>query len=250
MLDLRPALIQTFRFNRSELHLGNFSYQGIGRLKPGATLAQASADVSRMLVLMFGKFPAPRGMSAKAFEEARIAPNLRPLKQDAVGRHRQGVVDLDGDGEHRVVHVRERGEPATRARRRRQQELAVRTALGASRAQVARELLVESVMLGLIGGALGVAVAYGAVRLLVYLAPANFPRLHEIAIDPVVLAFALVGSRWQPVSCSGWSPCSSMRGRIWERRFGRAGAPTARDASGTGCGVRSSWFRSLWRSYC
>jgi len=193
MLDLRPAVIQTFRFNRSELHLGNFSYQGIGRLKPGATLAQASADVSRMLVLMFGKFPAPRGMSAKAFEEARIAPNLRPLKQDAVGDIGKVLWTLMATvsivlfiacaNVANLLLVRADG---------RQQELAVRTALGASRAQVARELLVESVMLGLIGGALGVAVAYGAVRLLVYLAPANFPRLHEIAIDPVVLAFALV----------------------------------------------------------
>jgi predicted lysophospholipase L1 biosynthesis ABC-type transport system permease subunit len=73
----------------------------------------------------------------------------------------------------------------------RQQELAVRSALGASRSRIARELLTESLMLGLAGGLVGVAFARAGIGLLRKLAPTTLPRLDEIAIDPVVLLFAL-----------------------------------------------------------
>src|SRR5262249_8542993 len=67
--------------------------------------------------------------------------------------------------------------------------LAVRAALGASRGRIAGELLAESVVLGLIGGVAGLALAYGAVRVLIALAPGNLPRLDNIGIDGAVLAF-------------------------------------------------------------
>ena len=73
----------------------------------------------------------------------------------------------------------------------RQQELAVRAALGASRGRIAYELLAESVILGLVGGAAGLAVAFGAIRLLIALAPGNLPRIDNIAIDATVLLFTL-----------------------------------------------------------
>jgi putative ABC transport system permease protein len=76
----------------------------------------------------------------------------------------------------------------------RQQELAIRAALGAGRSRIARELLLESVTLGLAGGALGVALAYAALRALVSLGPANLPRLEAISIDPPVLLFTLAVS--------------------------------------------------------
>jgi predicted permease len=71
----------------------------------------------------------------------------------------------------------------------RQQELAVRTALGASWARLVRGLLVESVMLGVIGGVAGVGLAYTGVRFLVAIGPSNLPRLNEIAIDARTLGF-------------------------------------------------------------
>jgi predicted permease len=74
----------------------------------------------------------------------------------------------------------------------RQQELAVRMALGAGAKRVARELLTESVLLGLVGGVFGIALAVAGVRLLRYLQPARLPRLQEITIDPLVLLFTLV----------------------------------------------------------
>src|SRR5204863_7531317 len=76
----------------------------------------------------------------------------------------------------------------------RQQELAIRAALGAGTARLARELLLESVVLGLLGGIVGIGLAFGALRLLVALAPGNLPRLDDIAIDLPVLAFTLVRS--------------------------------------------------------
>jgi putative ABC transport system permease protein len=76
----------------------------------------------------------------------------------------------------------------------RQQELAIRAALGAGWAQIARELLLESVTLGVLGGALGLGFAYAALRLLVAMGPASLPRLDEISIDPPVLWFTLAVS--------------------------------------------------------
>jgi len=74
----------------------------------------------------------------------------------------------------------------------RQQELAIRAALGASWGKIACELLLESLTLGVLGGIGGLALAYGALRLLVASGPATLPRLNEIGIDPLVLGFTLL----------------------------------------------------------
>ena len=73
----------------------------------------------------------------------------------------------------------------------RQQELAIRAALGAGWGRIARELLLESVLLGVMGGALGLALAYGALRVLMASDLAHLPRIHEISIDAWVLVFTL-----------------------------------------------------------
>ncbi len=74
----------------------------------------------------------------------------------------------------------------------RQVELSIRAALGAGRGRIARELLFESALLGLLGGALGIGVAAAALRLLVSIGPANLPRLHEISLDADSLFFTMV----------------------------------------------------------
>ena len=74
----------------------------------------------------------------------------------------------------------------------RQQELAVRSALGAGRWRIARELLLESLTLGLLGGAVGVGVAYVGLHLLTAIGPENLPRLSEISLDGRSLAFTLM----------------------------------------------------------
>ena len=162
-----------------------FRLLGVARLKPAITLARANADVARMVPLWV-KNPAGRG---------RWAPALRPLRQDVVGSIGRTLwVLLGATG---VVLLMACANVANlllvRANARRR-ELAVRTALGASRTRVARQLVAESGALALAAGAVGVAFAYGGLRALVAVAPANLPRLAEIAIDPLVFGFALAVS--------------------------------------------------------
>jgi predicted permease len=76
----------------------------------------------------------------------------------------------------------------------RQQELAIRAALGAGWGSIGREMLLESLTLGVLGGGLGLGLAYGALRILTAMGPATLPRLAEIGIDPAVLGFTLVVS--------------------------------------------------------
>lgn len=83
-LDNNAELILPHRFDRSALRLGNFSYNGVARLKPGMTIQQANADVGRMLPIWLAAWPVPPGLDKKLFENARLAPSLRPLKQDVV----------------------------------------------------------------------------------------------------------------------------------------------------------------------
>ena len=194
-LEEKPDLIFPLRFNRGKTTLGNFSYNPVARLKPGVTIAQANADVGRMIPIVNTKFPPPPGFSAKIFEQAGIQPAVRPLKQDVVGELTTvlwvlmgsiGVVLLIACANvANLLLVRAEG---------RQQELAIRVALGANSRQIAGELLVESVFLGLFGGLAGLGFAYAAQRLLVALAPDYLPRLENITIDLPVLLFTLAVS--------------------------------------------------------
>jgi predicted permease len=193
-LDFEDAsLVIPFKWDRNNIKLGNFSYEALARLKPGVTMSQASADVARMLPIANRTFPAPEGFSVKLFEKAQIAPNLRPLKQDVVGDVGKVLWVLMGSigmvlliacaNVANLLLVRVEG---------RRQELAIRAALGAGWGRIAAELLFESIVLGVLGSLLGLALAYGALRVLVAMAPTGLPRIHEIGIDLSVLLFTLV----------------------------------------------------------
>ena len=194
-LDADTDVILPQRFDRARLFLGNFSFTGIARLKPGVTVQQANADVARMLPIWFETWPVPLGLDKTLFKNARFAPALRPLKQDVIGNITDvlwvlmgtiGVVLLIACANvANLLLVRMEG---------RQQELATRAALGAGRGRIARELIQESLSLGAIGGVLGLGVAFGALRLLEALRPETLPRLDEISIDPVVIGFAAAAS--------------------------------------------------------
>jgi len=187
-----PALVLPLRYDREKMTLGMFNNPGIARLKPGVTLEQASADVSRMLAIVLRSFPAPEGFSLKIFEDAHIGPNLYPLKNDVVGDVGKALWVLMGSiglvlliacaNVANLLLVRVEG---------RRQELAIRAALGASWRRLAGELLFESAILGLLGCLLALGLAYGAIRILVAIAPAGLPRLREIGINLPVLVFTL-----------------------------------------------------------
>jgi predicted permease len=186
------ALIVPFQWDRNKTKLGNFSQRALARLKPGVTLEQANADMARLLPVVLRSFPAPEGFSADLFEKAKIAPNLRPLKKDVVGDVGKVLWVLMGSivlvlliacaNVANLLLVRVEG---------RRQELAIRSALGAGWGRLAKELLFESLVLGLAGSLIGLAIAYAAIRVLVAIAPTGLPRINEIGIDVPVLLFTL-----------------------------------------------------------
>jgi predicted permease len=141
---------------------------------------------------MMEKFPMPPGLSKAMIQDAKVGPNVRPLKDEVVGDVGNVLWVLMGTAGMvlliacanvaNLFLVRAEG---------RQQELAIRAALDAGWDRIARELLSETIGLGLLGGVLGLGLAYAGLRLLIFLAPSNLPRLGEITIDLPVLLFTL-----------------------------------------------------------
>src|SRR5580700_5177859 len=189
-LERNAAFLLPLQLDRNKTVLGDVSYEGIARLRPGVTIGQAAADLARLIPIALHSYPPQPGFTVKAFEEVRLAPRLETLKNNLVGDLSKTLWVLMGTigivlliacaNVANLLLVRVEG---------RQHELAIRAALGAGRRDIARQLLMESTVLGLLGGVLGLAIADAAVRLLVAIAPAHLPRLNEISIDPAVLAF-------------------------------------------------------------
>jgi predicted permease len=186
------SLIVPMQWDRSKTKLGNFSYRAIARLKPGVTMQQASTDMARLLPISIRSFPAPDGFSPALFEKAHFQPSLRPLKQDVVGDVGNVLWVLMGSialvllvacaNVANLLLVRVEG---------RRQELAIRSALGAGWKRITSDLLMESAILGALGALIGLGLAYGALRVLVAIAPTGLPRIHEIGINLPVLLFTL-----------------------------------------------------------
>ena len=193
-MDSKAAVLLPLQFDRNKTILGNFSYSGIARLKPGVPLAQASADCARLIPVALRSFPPFPGLSLASFERMRITPAFTSLKSSLLGdiggvlwvlMGTIGLVLLIACANvANLMLVRTQG---------RQQELAIRSALGAGWWQIARELLLESLLLGVAGGAVGAGLALAALRLLQFLHPANLPRLERISMDAgsVLFTFAI-----------------------------------------------------------
>jgi len=192
-VDSEFDLTAPLAFDRGKLILAGFGFHGIARLKPGRTIAEANADISRMLPIWMDSWSNGPGSNPHIYETWKITSTIRPLKQEVIGNVGEllwvvmgtiGVVMLIACANvTNLLMVRVEA---------RQQELAVRTALGAGWARIVTGLLIESVMLGLIGGVLGVGLAYAGVRFLVAIGPSNLPRLNEIAIDARTLGFTFI----------------------------------------------------------
>jgi len=193
LVDKEFDILTPLAFDRGHLKLAPFGYQGLGRLKPGVAVSQANADLSRLLPLWMDSYSNGPGTNPHWYEHWRITPALHSLKQEVVGDVSSvlwvvmatiGVVLLIAcSNVANLLLVRAEA---------RQQELSIRAALGAGRARIARELLMESILLGLAGGAAGVGVASAGLRLLAAMGPANLPRLSEISLDARSLLFTLV----------------------------------------------------------
>ncbi|HKV26099.1 MAG TPA: ABC transporter permease [Candidatus Acidoferrum sp.] len=184
-------LIEPYQFDRGKLILAGFGYRGIARLKPGVTIAQANADLTRMLSIWMDSFSNGPGTNPHFYETWKITPLLRPLKAEVVGNVSEALwVVMATIGLVMLIACANVTNLLLVRVEARQQELAVRAALGASWQRIVSGLLVESVLLGLFGGVAGVGLAATAVRLLRAFGPANLPRLSEISIDARTLLFA------------------------------------------------------------
>ena len=186
------ALYLPMQWDRSKTKLGNFSFPGVARLKPGVTLAQVNADMTRLIPIAVRSFPAPDGFPLSLFEKVQMNPTPRPLKKDVIGD--VGNVLWVSMGSIAVVLLVACANVANLLLVRvegRRQELAIRSALGAGRGRITCGLLFESVILGFAGTFIGLASAFGALRLLVAMKPTGLPRLSEIGIDGAVLLFTL-----------------------------------------------------------
>jgi predicted permease len=191
-LDMDAELFMPFQFDRAKTTLGNFSQEGVARLRPGVTLAQANADAARLLSITNRSFPPPPGFSAKLFEDAHIAPALRPFKQDLTGDIGPTLWVLMGTiGLVLLIACANVANLLLVRVESRHLELTIRAALGASTRRIAYELLFESLTVALLGGITGLALAFGALRLLVAVAPVGLPRIAQIGMDAPVLFFAI-----------------------------------------------------------
>jgi predicted permease len=208
MLDSRPREIvgvmpEGFRFvddeldlivpmalDRSQLRLAGFGFRCVARLKPGVTIPEAGADIARLLPVWMDSWPAPPGIDPHVYDNWRIGPAIRPLAEDVVGNVADVIWVLMGTiGIVMLIACANVANLLLVRAESRRQELSVRAALGAGWGRIARAFLLESVLLGLLGGALGLGLAHAGLRFLVALGPGNLPRLHEISLDGRALAF-------------------------------------------------------------
>ncbi|MGH9632808.1 MAG: ABC transporter permease, partial [Bryobacteraceae bacterium] len=152
-MDLPHDIVLPIRYNRSTLRLAGYNFQAVARLRPGVALPQANADVARMIDLELRKFPPPQGMSIDMMRDAKLGPNLRPLMDDLLGDIGESLwVIMATIGMILLIACANVANLLLVRTEGRNQELAIRATLGAGRGRIAREMLVESILLAVIGG--------------------------------------------------------------------------------------------------
>jgi putative ABC transport system permease protein len=167
-------------------------FLGIGRLKPGVTLAEARADLENVQANLGREFPKP---------DAQIRPGIQPLKEVTVGGVRESLWVVFGSVTlllliaciNIAALLLSRGAG-------RQHETAVRFSLGASRASVAAQLLTEVFLLALAGAVLGLGLASAMARVFRVLAR-DLPRVEEIALDWRIVAYSLLCAAGATLAC-------------------------------------------------
>ncbi len=158
-----------------------FNLTGIARLREGATVDTARTEITALIRDLARRVPNQAGMASAAV----------PLQEAVVGRIANTLwILLASAGLVLLVACANIANLFLVRSETRQREVAVRRALGAGRRNIARYFFSESVLLAVIGGAVGVALAWGGVQLLVAYGPVTLPRLNEVRIDGVVLTFS------------------------------------------------------------
>src|SRR5664280_1418682 len=180
----QPDLFKPKVFSAQELDvlMGNFNYGVIGRLKPGITAQAALTELNGLGVQL----------AQLSGQKVDLRAVVTPFQETVVGKSRLGLLVLLGaiGTVLLIICVNVANLLLVRAEAR-SADSAIRMALGASRAQLLRQALTETMLLAFFGGALGIAVAAAGLRFLIRIAPADIPRLDEVRLDGGVLWFAL-----------------------------------------------------------
>jgi predicted permease len=226
-VDQEFDLIEPMIIDRAGLVLPGFGYKGVARLKPGVTIAAADADLARLYPVWRDSWQMPLKIDPHVYDKWRIAPAIRPLKQDVIGSVRGALwVVMGMIGIVMLIACANVASLLLVRAEARQRELAVRVAIGASPGQISRTLLTESLLLAVLGGGLGILLASYALRLIVVLGPGNLPRLNEISTDGRALGFAVAVSIFSGVLFGILPALKSASGRIALSLYG-----TSRTAS-------------------
>lgn len=162
----------------------NRSYRVIGRMKPGVTLETARAELDAISRRLEQQYPNA---------DTGVVMSAAGLGEDLVRDTRPALLILLGAVSFVLLIACANVANLLLARAAaRQKEIALKTALGASRWRIVRQLLIESLMLSLVGGSLGLLLAVWLSRLLVLFGPDNIPRMNQVQLDPRVLGFTFV----------------------------------------------------------
>lgn len=159
----------------------------VGRLRAGVSLARARSEATTIASRITRDHPDNFDVRSP------LTPKLEAITDTLIGESKPYLVALFGAvGVILLIVCANVANLLLAAGETRRREIALRTALGASRRRLTMQLMTESLVLALFGGAVGLAVGWGGSRVLVALAPASLPRLEEVGIDWVVVAFCLV----------------------------------------------------------
>jgi putative ABC transport system permease protein len=176
---------ETFDATTATARRGEFLFT-LGLARAGLTPAQVAADVQRVSVALAERFPDTN---------ARLRMSITPLRDALTGEVRRPLFILLGAvGLVLLVACANVANLLLARGSARSGELSVRAALGAGRARLVRQLVTESLVLGLLGGIAGLALAWAGTRALIAMQPADIPRLDNIAVDGVVAGVTIAAA--------------------------------------------------------
>jgi len=184
-LGPKTEIFQPLGYSKDDFEdiTGDFNWTAIARLRPGVSRQKAIAELDVIEAEISRRIP----------EKMDLHVAMSSLQEDMVRPSRRGLLVLLGAvGAVLLILCVNLANLSLARASGRARESAIRTALGASRAQLVRQTLVESLVLALAGGMAGIALAAWGVRLLVGAAPMDLPRLGEVSVDVRVLGFALL----------------------------------------------------------
>ena len=186
-----PSVILPLQYDRSTLFVGNIGASSVARLKDGVTIEAAAAELNRIMPMAWEKFPG--GPVASSSSPGLYRAEVYPFQEDLVGSM-AGILWmlLAGVGVVLLIACANVANLFLVRADGKEGEMAIRTAMGASRKRIGWEYLKESLLLGVLGGTVGLILAHLSLKGLLGAAPTTLPRVEEIGLNGKVFLFALV----------------------------------------------------------